>query len=155
MKRTGAWLRRLADRIDHDGAVQRSSWSFTFEQHLGIVFNEDDAGCPLWYFTADFPRAHDETRFTEGLDTPEWVTIGFRGPEGLVVFGSADIPGAVLSRRMDGYAKIPVHREDGPVAKVPRWVITLNCEMRTWVRVPGATYPAAVAALFGKTGGTG
>lgn len=155
MRRTGAWLRRVADRIDHDGAPRRSSWAFTFERHLGIVFNESEAGCPLWYYAADFARAHDEARFTEGLDTPEWVTIGFRGPEGLVVFGSADIPGASLSRHMDGYDKVPLGGISGTVARVPRWVITLNCQMRTWVRAPGATYPAAVAALFGKTGGTG
>jgi hypothetical protein len=156
MRRVAALLRRVADRIDHAGAPKRTSWSFTFEEGLGVVFNESGSGCPLWYYgDTDYQRAHNEARFTAGIDSPEWVTIGFRGPAGLTVFGSADIPGASLSRRMDGFDRIPVRADGGPVAKVPRWVITLNCQMRTWVQATGDSYPAVVAALFRKSGGTG
>lgn len=54
-------LRRLADRIDYEGAPKCMSWSFTIEQREGIRFRQDGRGCPLWYLgNADYERAHDE-----------------------------------------------------------------------------------------------
>jgi hypothetical protein len=61
VRRTGAWLRRLADRIDHAGAPKAISWSFTYEEGQGIVFRQDRLGCPLWYLgDEDYERAHSE-----------------------------------------------------------------------------------------------
>ena len=45
-ERLAAFLRRLADRIDHAGAPKLMHWSFTFETGRGIVFREDRRGCP-------------------------------------------------------------------------------------------------------------
>ena len=54
-------LRRLADRIDYAGAPKGMSYSFTFEDRVGIRFRADGRGCPLWYLgDADFERAHNE-----------------------------------------------------------------------------------------------
>ena len=60
-RRLAHWLRRVADRVDHAGAPKGIGWSFTFEQHRGIVFRDDGKGCPLWYLgDADYDRAHAE-----------------------------------------------------------------------------------------------
>lgn len=57
----GRWLRNLADDIDPDYAPRMTSWSFTFEPHLGIHMRQDGHGCPLWYIGhKDFDRAHTE-----------------------------------------------------------------------------------------------
>lgn len=54
-------LRRIADRIDDDGAPRATSWSFTFENREGIRFREDGRGCRLWYLgRTDYERAHTE-----------------------------------------------------------------------------------------------
>lgn len=54
-------LRRTADRIDYEGAPKCTGWSFTFVEGLGVQFNQDRRGCPLWYFgDRDYERAHDE-----------------------------------------------------------------------------------------------
>jgi hypothetical protein len=54
-------LRRIADRIDPDGAHGGIGWSFTFENREGIRFRDDGKGCPLWYLgEADAERAHTE-----------------------------------------------------------------------------------------------
>lgn len=59
--RVGRVLRRLAERVDPDGAPRGGGYSFTFENGIGIVFREDGRGCPLWYLSkADYERAHDE-----------------------------------------------------------------------------------------------
>jgi hypothetical protein len=59
----GFWLRRVADRVDWYGAPKRMSWTFTFEDGVGIVFQLDGPGCPLWYYgNADFERAHRSSR---------------------------------------------------------------------------------------------
>lgn len=61
MKRLACWLRRLADRIDYDGAPKIMSYSFTFEHKQGIRFRDDGRGCPLAYLgSADYDRAHEE-----------------------------------------------------------------------------------------------
>jgi hypothetical protein len=54
-------LRRLADLIDYEGSPKGVSWSFTFEEGQGAVFNQAGRGCPLWYLgDADYERAHAE-----------------------------------------------------------------------------------------------
>ncbi len=61
VKRAGALLRRLADRIDHAGAPKAMHWSFTYEEGQGIVFRQDGRGCPVAYLSdGDYARAHDE-----------------------------------------------------------------------------------------------
>lgn len=63
----GERLRRLADRIDDDGAPRYMGYSFTFERGVGIVFRqdgtvrmEDHKGCPLMYRNrADYELAHE------------------------------------------------------------------------------------------------
>lgn len=55
-------LRYLADHIDPAGAPRRMSYNFTFERGTGIVFNDCNQGCPLWYLGTDsYERAHDES----------------------------------------------------------------------------------------------
>ena len=55
------WMRRLADRIDPDGAPRYTGYGFTFEPRRGIQFHADGRGCPLWYLgKADYERAHTE-----------------------------------------------------------------------------------------------
>ena len=58
-QRSGEWLRRLADRIDHDGAPKVTNWTFTFELGNGLVFRQDGRGCPVAYLGDDeFEKAH-------------------------------------------------------------------------------------------------
>lgn len=62
MRRTAALLRRVADRIDHEGAPKLTRWSFTFERGRGLVFREDKRGCPVAYLgDKDYGRAHAES----------------------------------------------------------------------------------------------
>lgn len=61
--RTWAWnkLVHLADRVSPHDAFRRTSGTFTFERHRGIVFHYPDGpGCPVWYYGPDYTRAHDE-----------------------------------------------------------------------------------------------
>lgn len=60
--RLGAFLRRYADRIDHENAPRYASpYSFTFERKRGIVLRSDGRGCPLAYLDPDdYDRAHAE-----------------------------------------------------------------------------------------------
>lgn len=62
MKRLAHWMRRIADRIDYDGAPKYMSWSFTFEHGEGIRFRADGRGCRLAYLGGreEYARAHDE-----------------------------------------------------------------------------------------------
>lgn len=63
--RLAAWLRRTADRIDHQGAPRLIGHSFTFEIGEGIRFRDDGKGCPLAYLSErDYGRAHDEADVT-------------------------------------------------------------------------------------------
>jgi len=60
--RIGWWLRRLADRIDHEHAPRATGWSFTLGP-FGIAFNDMDRGCPVWYLEAElesYERARAE-----------------------------------------------------------------------------------------------
>lgn len=55
------WLRRIADRLDDDGAPKGMGYSFTYERGEGIRFRDDGRGCPLGYLGKDdLERAHDE-----------------------------------------------------------------------------------------------
>lgn len=67
-------LRRIADRIDPDGAPHYiSSHTFTFERGEGIRFRTDGKGCPLWYLGEDdYKRAHTEadSATAEQLNSP-------------------------------------------------------------------------------------
>jgi hypothetical protein len=59
--RVAEWMRRSADRLDHEGAPKVIHWSFTFEEREGIRFRDDGKGCPLAYLgDADYERAHSE-----------------------------------------------------------------------------------------------
>lgn len=59
--RLAAWMRKIADRIDHHGAPKITHWTFTFEERRGIVFREDGRGCRIAYLGDDeFARAHSE-----------------------------------------------------------------------------------------------
>ncbi len=61
VKRLAWYLRCLADRIDHEGAPQGLSYSFTIESGEGIRLRDDGRGCPLWYLgDEDYERAHAE-----------------------------------------------------------------------------------------------
>lgn len=60
-KTIAEWLRCLADRLDYDGAPKVTGFSFTFEDHQGLVFRDDGRGCPIAYLgERDYRRAHDE-----------------------------------------------------------------------------------------------
>jgi len=60
-QRSGEWLRRLADRIDHRGAPKVTNWTFTFELGNGLVFRQDGRGCPVAYLGGEeFEKAHSE-----------------------------------------------------------------------------------------------
>lgn len=58
----GRWLERLAWWVlPYQEQPKLLGWSFTFEKHQGIVFNQDRRGCPLMYFNdAEYEKAHDE-----------------------------------------------------------------------------------------------
>lgn len=150
-QRLADWLRKKADRLDPDGAPRRTSWSFTHEDGWGTVFNQEGRGCPLWYYGKDdYTRSHDDASLAEP-EKVEWVTIGSRTPDGVHVLGSAEVTKAMTTRRSIGYdvIKIPgVAR----AARVPRWRITLMCEMDSFVTLPGATYPEAVEGMFRRNG---
>lgn len=62
IKRLARRMRRLADRIDPDGAPRAIGWSFTFERGEGIRFRDDRRGCRLWYLGEldDREKAHTE-----------------------------------------------------------------------------------------------
>lgn len=42
-------MRRQADRLDSDGATKVTSYTFTYERGIGVVFREDGRGCPVSY----------------------------------------------------------------------------------------------------------
>lgn len=55
------WMRKMADRLDYEGAPKLTEWSFTFERGRGQVFREDGKGCRLAYLDdAEYKRAHAE-----------------------------------------------------------------------------------------------
>lgn len=60
MKRLARWLRRLADRLDHDGALRELPWSFTWEHGHGAVFRTDGKGCRLLCAEAAYRQAYAE-----------------------------------------------------------------------------------------------
>lgn len=75
MKRQIArWMRRTADRIDHEGAPKAMPLSFTIEPGRGIVVHRSHGvpagpGCPLWALNDDdYQRAH-----TEQVDLHAWI----------------------------------------------------------------------------------
>lgn len=63
-------LRRIADRIDPDGAPQITHLSFTFEEGEGIRYREDGKGCPIAYFPEDYERAHEESDASRNARIP-------------------------------------------------------------------------------------
>ena len=174
MRRFGGFLRRVADRVDLDGAVAETPWSFTLEDHVGVVFNQDSKGCPvLVRWARDYQRATDERRIpAKSLDTVEWVTVGVRtADDQVMVLGSADILlDPVWSRQQRGldlYAPGVLAPETARhnqttftsggarVARIPRWAIILKCEMRTFVQVFDKDYPTALKAMFDRGGRPG
>lgn len=67
-------LRRIADRLDRPGAPKATHVSFTFEEHVGIVFRDDGRGCRLWYLgDADYERAHDQAGPALGANSTMWL----------------------------------------------------------------------------------
>jgi hypothetical protein len=59
--RLAGFARRIADRVDPDGAVRLTHVTFTFEDGIGIMFRDDARGCRVAYLgTAEYERAHDE-----------------------------------------------------------------------------------------------
>jgi hypothetical protein len=56
-------LRAAADRVDPNSGPRGLTVvsGFTFEEGLGVVFRDDNRGCPLWYMAADYDRAHNES----------------------------------------------------------------------------------------------
>lgn len=57
-------LRILADRIHPDSSIAvMTSYSFTFEQGIGLVFRTDQRGCPLYYPRDQYDRAHEEAGY--------------------------------------------------------------------------------------------
>lgn len=55
------FLRRIADRIDREGAPKGTGFSFTFERGEGIRFREDGRGCRVWCLgDEEYERAHSE-----------------------------------------------------------------------------------------------
>lgn len=60
--RLASKLRLWADRLDYDGAMKYTSWTFTFEDRIGVKFRSDGKGCPITYFgNDDYARAHTES----------------------------------------------------------------------------------------------
>lgn len=159
-KQLAAWFRKRADRLDPDGAPRRTGWSFTIEENWGIVFNEQGRGCPLYYHgTHDYGLAHAQAGTVPLPHEIEWVTIGMRTEDGVHVLGSAEVKNGTTSRRIIGHDKIPVPVRKTRVgslttqtAAVPRWLITLKCEMHSFVTLDGKTYPEAVERMFGRSG---
>jgi hypothetical protein len=152
-RRLAAWFRKWADRLDNEGAPKRTSWSFTFEEGWGAVFNQAGRGCPLYYFGQDdYERAHAEQLAESKPDDIEWITVGTRTPDGGVhVFGSARVVSGETTRRMHGYleGKVPGARRP---ARVPLWRVTLKCEVDNFVSLPGDSYQRAVERMFGRHG---
>lgn len=67
-------MRTFADRIDHAGAPKGLSLCFTFETGRGLVINDKDAGCRLWYLGDDeYAKAHDDAG--QGLLPPTWAHV--------------------------------------------------------------------------------
>lgn len=55
-------MRRWADRLDHAGAPKATHLFFTYEKYKGIVFNDEQRGCRLWYLNdAEYEKAHAES----------------------------------------------------------------------------------------------
>lgn len=64
--RIGKFLRRVADRIDYQGAPRGTGFSFTIETGEGLRVREDGKGCGLWYLgNAEYDRAHTEADSAE------------------------------------------------------------------------------------------
>jgi hypothetical protein len=57
VKRTGYWLRRIADRVDREHAALCSSLTLRFVEHEGALVEFGGDGCPLWYFADDYDLA--------------------------------------------------------------------------------------------------
>lgn len=152
------WLRRKADRLDFEGAPKMTSWCFTFEPGFGLVFNQDGRGCPLWFMgDREYDKAHGRGPEYGEPHEIEWVTIGMRTEDGVHVLGSATVRKGTTTRRMESHTEVGVvvPTRSGPTmqtAKIPNWVITLNCELTSFVSLPGRTYPDAVSKMFGRDG---
>ncbi len=170
--RAKVWLaslfRKWAYRLDYAGAPKCTPWSFTIEDGVGIVFNTDRKGCPVWFYgDLSYQRAYDEARWGKvHLEKPEWLTIGYRTAGGMdgeevLVLGSADLAVSSLTRKMEGYDEFAPFSVRVPdfarprMAKVPRWSITLNCKMQTFVQVTGKDYQDGVTKMFGRAGRSG
>ena len=151
-KAVADWLRKWADRLDLAGAPKRTGWSFTFEEGWGTVFNQDGRGCPLWYYgNEDFQLAHDAAApSADPCCEIKWVAVGSLTPDGVSVLGSAEVTSASFTRRMNGYDEVDVGQRRP--AKVPRWRVTLRCDMDSWVSLPGKTFREAVEGMFGRSG---
>jgi hypothetical protein len=154
------WLRKKADRLDNAGAPKRTSWHFTFEEGWGLVFNDRGRGCPLWYVGDDsFRLAHDHAGDYGKPEDVEWVTLGTRTDDGVHVLGSAEARNVRTTRRSRSYTTVgvPVRATAAAepsmrAARVPEWVITLTCEMHSFVTLHGKTYPEAVQDMFRRAG---
>lgn len=52
----------VAARISPEtGPRSMGGVTFTFEDGLGMVIRTDHRGCPLWYMSEDYERAHDQS----------------------------------------------------------------------------------------------
>lgn len=50
-------------RLDPEGTFRRTSMSFEFVENVGVEWNWDNHGCPLWYFgRKDYLRAWERNR---------------------------------------------------------------------------------------------
>lgn len=65
--RIGHWMRKWADRIDHEHAPRWMGYSFTIETGKGFVFHEGRKGCRLWYLG----HAEHELAHTQADSAPE------------------------------------------------------------------------------------
>ena len=118
---------------------------------FGPVLSQDGQGCPLWYYgDADYALAHVPAAETaeEECDV-QWVTIGSGVPGAVTVLNGTQVAKARLSRRMTGFDEIRVPGARR-LARVPRWRVTLQCEIDSFTSLPGETYADAVRRTFGE-----
>lgn len=127
-----------------------SSWSYILDGEWGPVFNQTGDGTPVYFRNQDQGRVQ-RTEHTIPNGDIEWVTVGTRSASGVHVLGSARVVNGSTSRRMHGYdeGKMPGTTR---LARIPRWRVTLHCEMDSFIGLPGPTYQEALERMFGRAG---
>lgn len=82
------------------------------------------------------------------FSVPDFVMIGVRYGDGVMLFASSELTQAQLKRETTGFDRIPISDKLGAaVARVPVEKITVTAQMKNFTAVYADDYPSALASL--------